>query len=773
MPSSTQAINENISSSINATTFSATSSVEDVSILINELKTHYKNFEKNAEFAYEKQKDILLARLNSILGKTYSFNTITGNLPIETIFDECTLNIECSAGKKAYVYYLKEVLQKLNQLNQHIIKGQEAFNALASCTTESQIKNFQTTLEMQSKFVENSLYEFSKYTVIQTLETTRQTLRKSLNEEMITSSTNSIETNYEIKQKNILNDDFKSIVPDTLAGLRTLKTTKESGNQSIITILTNSKTNAITDLNDKWGVNVITKNTSISTTNSSPIALFDELTLLDKLKYIIVYYKDTSSAHYFYPNDAKSGVPCMSKDALKTYITDNEEDVDTTNKNELQALGIIPSDENAPKTDDIEVGAIELFYTGYLEDSMGAINALAKFMELKSVALMAQITQQSYRIKALKAYLSMLEFGFQALNNSYTGEIISSKVYLALKYAAANQTRTLINIDGTDYIVVQLDGTTKDNHQLSNNNRYIFVKATPEGINAFLEQGYKNIDQYFSAPLIIPTEDFIIEKLKTLNKSFSLPDPTTTTTFNALDSDNEDENKDGVQFSTNFSEWTIKFSEKAEGTSESPSEKLLNAREIGDDPEEETTTPIFPLIQQTVTTKTQYFRSQNQNQFIIATTTNKTNQINNFINQTETHYDYYYYDYSKKPLSAGNNNFFFVTIDNNDKAINFLPKELETVKININSLINFRNGGLAWDDDTPNKDINKDTIWPELVNMWQSTCQTAIENVGSQIESVNKTIKSLRSKVDTFDSSSSRFRDKFYTTTMTIINKIS
>ena len=57
--------------------------------------------------------------------------------------------------------------------------------------------------------------------------------------------------------------------------------------------------------------------------------------------------------------------------------------------------------------------------------------------------------------------------------------------------------------------------------------------------------------------------------------------------------------------------------------------------------------------------------------------------------------------------------------------------------------------------------------------MWQKVCSTAIENVNSQIDSVNKTIKSLRSKVDTYDSSSSRFRDKFYSTTMTVINKFS
>lgn len=752
MATSTQAVNGNVFGNTTATTLPIKkSALDDVPNQINELKELYKCFEETTG-AFIRQKTVLLNRLNTILsnffGKKYSYES-TGNLPIETIFDECTLNIGCSAGKKAYIYYLKEVLQKLNQLNQHIIKGQEAFNALASCTTESQIKNFQTTLEMQSKFVENSLYEFSKYTVIQTLETTRQTLRKSLNREEITSnSTNSIETNYEIKQKNILNDDFKSIVPDTLAGLRTLKTTKESGNQSIITILTNSKTNAITDLNDKCGVNVITKNTNISTTNSSPIALFDELTLLDKLKYIIVYYKDTSAAHYFYPNDAKNGIPCTSKDELKTYIPDK--DANDTNKNELQALGIIPSDENAPKTDNIEVGAIELFYTGYLEDSMGAINALAKFMEIKAVALMNQITQQSYRIKALKAYLSMLEFGFQALNNSYNVEKISPKVYLALKYAAANQTRTLINIDGTDYIVVQLDGTTKDNHQLSNNNRYIFVKATPEGINAFLEQKIATRSTDVGTLATKPTniDCFFYENIIKKNFSELTIDQIKSKKFYYEVGKDIEKTENGITFYTNLNTCEI-----IGPTAKLPDNfSIIGEGEMLEKSESSNGT----------TTIHRYYHYKN--------CLKEENEIKEslFAQPIKKTIQYYY-----KTEAATNNNLIFVKIDSNDKAINFLPKELETPKIKIEDLTGDIHG-LSWQNTIPNnKNIKTDVIWPQIVDMWQNKCQTAIENIGNQIDSVNKTIKSLRSKVDTFDASSNRFRDKFYTTTMTIINKIS
>lgn len=669
MASSIKVISGNTSNSISqARLLSSTQSVEARSNSVKSIESTYSDFSSGG--IYETKRDKLLNQLNAVLSlvpssANYSFSD-NGNLPIDTIFNKCKLsNINCNEGKKAYAYYLKEVLQKLNQLNQGILKGQEALKALNNCTTEDQIKNYKTTLEIQSDLVKNCLNELTKYTVIQTLNTTRESKRNNLSGKVTTTkSETTSETNYEIRYKDISSNEFPTAVPDSLEKLRNLTTDKEFGSQTITTTLKNKETGTITDLNDKWGFNVTARSKySINETKSSLIASFDELILLDKLKYIIVYYKNNSNP-YYYPSDPKTGIPCMSREDLKKYVPD--EDGDSSNKNELQSLGIIPSDANAPKTDDVEVGAVELFYVGYLGNSQGAINALAKFMEIKSVALLTQITQQSYRIKALKLYLKMLENGLQELNKSYNtskgGEGISTETYLALKYAAANQTRTLITINDEDYIVMQLDRSkTTDNYQLSNNNAYILVKATTDGINEFLGLRYTKVDNFFN---------------------------TSTLTF-----------------------------------------------------------------------------EQDKTKIEIKIKTEKETEINNVVLYDKVKLNTILFNTLK-----GNNLLFMQTNDTN--AIAFLPKELETVKIKMDELTK-STGGLSWLDTNPDDGTDFDQNWPSIVEMWQNTCQTAIDNVGSQIESVNKTIKSLRSKVDTFDSSSNRFRDKFYSTIMTVLNKIS
>lgn len=669
MASSIKVISGNTSNSISqARLLSSTQSVEARSNSVKSIESTYSDFSSGG--IYETKRDKLLNQLNAVLSlvpssEKYSFSD-NGNLPIDTIFNKCKLsNINCNEGKKAYAYYLKEVLQKLNQLNQGILKGQEALKALNNCTTEDQIKNYKTTLEIQSDLVKNCLNELTKYTVIQTLNTTRESKRNNLsNVETTTKSETTSETNYEIRYKDISSNDFPTAVPDSLEKLRNLTTDKEFGSQTITTTLKNKETGTITNLNDKWGFNVTARSKySINETKSSLIASFDELILLDKLKYIIVYYKNNSNP-YYYPSDPKTGIPCMSREDLKKYVPD--EDGDSSNKNELQSLGIIPSDANAPKTDDVEVGAVELFYVGYLGNSQGAINALAKFMEIKSVALLTQITQQSYRIKALKLYLKMLENGLQELNKSYNTKSgdedgISKETYLALKYAAANQTRTLITINDEDYdedyIVMQLDknGTT-DNYQLSNNNAYILVKATTDGIKEFLELDYEIVNKFFNTKSTL-------------------------------------------------------------------------------------------------------------------TSGKKKAEINNVVLYYEATFTYTTFSLHNKSYTLKGNNLLFMQT-NDTNAIAFLPKELETVKIKMDELTK-STGGLSWLDTNPDDGTDFDQNWPSIVEMWQNTCQTAIDNVGSQIESVNKTIKSLRSKVDTFDSSSNRFRDKFYSTIMTVLNKIS
>ncbi|MFQ6722862.1 MAG: hypothetical protein ACLRFH_00440 [Opitutales bacterium] len=710
---------------------------------------------------YENKRDKLLGFLNSILGKAYSFGP--DGLPIETIFDE-TFNEKispnsdkiCNAGKKAYAYYLKEVLQKLNLLNQHILKGQAALNALQTCTNEDQIENYKTILQTQDGLVKKYLDDFNNYTVVQTLNTTRTTQRYTITNEKFEKKENSVEINYATRGK-IWNEDGNEEIDfqdeldalNSMEALRMLETIKEVGTQEIITTLKNKHSEEMTNLNDEFGFNVVEKNTNTIPSNSSPIALFDELTLLEKLKYIHVYYHnrdDYPYEFYHYPKDLKSGVPCMSRDELLDYVNDTNNN--ENNNDELVSLGIMPSEANKPKADLVEPGAIELFYIGYLKDSMGAINALAAFMEIKSVSLMAQIEQQSYRIKALKAYLQMLEFGLQSLNTHFNEDKqISQQAYLALKYAAANQTRALANINGEDYIVLQDDRDVKYNyHNLSDNNAYIYVKATPEGINEFLNMQYNDVDLVF-------------HQKTNNNSSFS------SLSWEEVKQADANNTKfgGGPDFYNNLSNYGYNYLHK---------EVSIGGYWVVKDDGE-----------------TYRYRASSKSYLrYLSTTTIESSEINEethkmVINEPKangTVYNYIYYHkeviIQPKILTSTTGNILFAEFDDEAEAIEHLPKELETAKTKIDDLLKkpYTSGvDFSWDNRNLGENNKNKSAWDKFVAAWQNTCQTAIENVGSQIDSVNKTIKSLRSKIDTFDSSANRFRDKFYSTTMTLLNKLS
>ena len=761
---------------------------------IKEATDNYEYFNTS----YINKRDALLGFLNSILGKTYSFGP--DGLPIESIFDE-TFNEKnfpnsdkiCNAGRKAYAYYLKEVLQKLNLLNQHILKGKEALNALQTCTNESQIENYKTILEIQDELVKKYLDDFNKYTVVQTLSTTRHTIRNTIdNKPAGIPFTDSVEINYATRGK--IWDENGNLIPPknsaskqssyieqmlnedltTLGNLRNLKTIKETGFQSITTTLTNKHTEAITNLNDEFGFNVVKKTINASPSDPSPIALFDELTLLEKLKYICVYYHNRNGypyEFYHYPEDLKSGVPCMSRAELEEFVHDtntSEKEGDPEgNNDELEALGIMPSEENKPKTDLVEPGAIELFYVGYLKDSMGTINALAAFMEIKSVSLMTQITQQSYRIKALKTYLKMLEFGLQELNNSFKGNnAISPKAYLAIKYAAANQTRTLVNINGEDYIVFQLDRNKEtdenketgdyEHYNLSDNNAYIYVKATDEGINEFLEIEYTFVDGMFNS--CKEFKDLSDSEIITANKNG-------TRFYYGASFSGDVQNYDYLhENATKGDGYTISVQQDKDGGDE------WYKWAAGVD--QYSNYELSRIIKEK--------DSRTDTERMIWTDDHWENLVK-----------HPYRFYQKNSFSSDGSSIFypnhilFAKFEKNNKetaeeiSIQHLPKELETSKVKMDDLLkNFGNTSLNWRNATLTKDekddgVKKENIWPKLVEMWQNVCQTAIENIGSQIESVNKTIKSLRSKIDTFDSSANRFRDKFYSTTMTVLNKLS
>jgi hypothetical protein len=141
-------------------------------------------------------------------------------------------------------------------------------------------------------------------------------------------------------------------------------------------------------------------------------------------------------------------------------------------------------------------------------------------------------------------------------------------------------------------------------------------------------------------------------------------------------------------------------------------------------------------------------------------------------------YIYYYKEevLEETDLTSKNNNILFAEFENEADAIEHLPKELETVKTTIDPLIKkpyLSCVHFSWDNKNLGDNDAEKPSWDQFISAWQKTYDTAIENVNTQIESVNKSITSLRSKIDTFDTSANRFRDKFYSTIMNVLNKIS
>ena len=66
----------------------------------------------------------------------------------------------------------------------------------------------------------------------------------------------------------------------------------------------------------------------------------------------------------------KEQINNIVKLGYEVYLSEGKNEVNLEQERELEALGIIPSDANKPKADLVEPGAIELFYVGYLKDSI-------------------------------------------------------------------------------------------------------------------------------------------------------------------------------------------------------------------------------------------------------------------------------------------------------------------------------------------------------------------------------------------------------------------
>ena len=198
----------------------------------------------------------------------------------------------------------------------------------------------------------------------------------------------------------------------------------------------------------------------------APIQVFSSLPLIDRMKFIYYFYKiilsewDSSEKMYLryinFPDDPETGFPCIP-------------DVEST------------KDTEATK----HLGALEMFYVGYLTDRDGPINAVSSFFEVKVQALRENLSIQSKSISALNTYLEFINRGLNVLNGSQSGadgdktnHRIPEGAMIALTYLCGGNMYNLAEAgDGTKCLVIE--------HNRSSGH-YMLVSADDAGMNFLL-----------------------------------------------------------------------------------------------------------------------------------------------------------------------------------------------------------------------------------------------------------------------------------------------
>ena len=178
---------------------------------------------------------------------------------------------------------------------------------------------------------------------------------------------------------------------------------------------------------------------------------FNELNLLDRLKYIKVYFdiKETGTTNYVFPGSKEYGFPCVG-----------EKDMDQT---------------------DVRIANLEKFYLGYLIDRDGPINAFCSLNEVKVRALQESLKELQKHIEALNVYLELINRSMQLLNQSQNAgqQRIPNACAIALVYLCGQDMYDLFECDKGKYLV--LPGATEDNK-----NKYILIRADASGENFLL-----------------------------------------------------------------------------------------------------------------------------------------------------------------------------------------------------------------------------------------------------------------------------------------------
>lgn len=301
---------------------------------------------------------------------------------------------DCDESNIACKFYGNQIIKKINELNSYVTEAQDLL--------KNYTNNDLTRLQLLDTFCKKIEIEFSHYYAYDPEED----VFKIIEEEKSAS-------NYAGSQLKESHDSYKTLREDKVATYPG------------------------------------------SSPEDKTVECFNELNLLDRLKYIKLYYScNSGKTDSLFPNNKKEeAYPAVKVPESTAY---NKETYTT--------------------------GQLELFYIGYLVDRDGPIGALCSFIEFKSVSLLKNIEIESMRIKALNGYLAYLNQAVTSLNGREDGACVPDKTYgivcLICSGFARNIKQLKINGVTSDYLVLQRDyGTsTIDGYHLSGTGYYILVK---------------------------------------------------------------------------------------------------------------------------------------------------------------------------------------------------------------------------------------------------------------------------------------------------------
>lgn len=698
---------------------------------------------------YDEKADNLLEKVKEILGKNITSDELKDIADIfdnddiiSSAFDGNNYN-ECKEGLKAYKFYLKEVITKLCNLYNIIDEAKSVIFDLNSVSENNEgiLNNkahvFITQLQCYDKQAQDIIKAFAEYSIIKNLTVTKYITYNNgsdhIGEQTDYRTYECIESAYrdldniidrtkgrnsigEYKDQAWLDSDIGKAWLTTTEGkkwrnetLHGIATEKQTVSRFYSTVYYKADEDVLADKYDLLAqVKIGSRDTTTEVTTSNMV-LFDELTLLEKLQYVRTYYKDNSASRYVYPADNKIGYPCIQ-----------------------------PPESTDALNDTKELGQVEMFYLGYIMDRDGPINALASFLEIKTSAIKSQIKVLMERIKAIKAYSNLLQKGFEEFSSAatYYNNIPPAAFYI-YRYISTSATRCFYYINNEPYIIVQYSNAAKGdfskdsgsgkevdkpdgNFHTSSSGYYIVVKADEDGIKNFvdfLNNANMKIPCYPGVDLQSRALDILFTKLYT-------DDPT-----------NNDNNNNYLTSGG----WYYPFlrSVTNESFEYSLAVDLPVKIELGSD-------------------------------------------WGDAIQKTTGNYRYWHID--KVSFEIDTVSFEIPEKYRNDDKLKFeeiskqnLPKELDVPKLSGTNITEvYWKDGMAWNDLTPDstdESLRKQEL-SSFISVWKGNFETVIANYKTNLEQQEKEISALQKKIQTFDTTSTNFRNKAFTVYNKIVNKI-